>query len=299
LGAVSRRASRLALSALVVATPLHAQAPALFYEVDGGGPSIVFLADWAQDTSIWFRLLPELRGEFRLIRYDLRGQGRSEAASDDDYSIVAHREDLERLLDELGIERAHLVGAGLGGAIALSFAVARPDRVESVAAIHPHVSWSSGERTWWARFLESYDRAGRPPLADYTSVLVERWFGARYPDREPWIVSFCDLMLRRQASEPLIASLRAWLGTGLSMEGEATVPALVLWGERQRPTAEEARIWSAFSRMRREIVADAGAVPQVEAPSAVAELLREFFGDVEGVSSPQRFIGGIAHAPGP
>jgi hypothetical protein len=51
--------------------------------------------------------------------------------------------------------------------------------------------------------------------------------------------------------------------------------------------------------MRREIVADAGAVPQVEAPSAVAELLREFFGDVEGVSSPQRFIGGIAHAPGP
>jgi pimeloyl-ACP methyl ester carboxylesterase len=262
--------------------PLQAQGPALFYEDDGSGPPVVFLADWAQDTSIWFRLLPELRIGFRLVRYDLRGQGRSGAPSDDDYSIVAHREDLERLLDELGIERAHLVGAGLGGSIALSFAVAHPERVGAVAAIQPHVSWSSAERAWWTRFLESYDRAGAPPLADYTSVLVERWFGARYADREPWITSFLDLMLRRELSRPLMRSLQAWLGTELSLEGEAPVPALVLWGERAGIASGEGRIRRAFPGMRSEMVSGTGPMPHVEAPRAVAGLLRTFFERTNG-----------------
>ena len=44
----------------------------------------------------------------------------------------------------------------------------------------------------WGRFVEAYERSSRPPLSEYTSVVVARWFGARYPDEEPWIVPFVD-----------------------------------------------------------------------------------------------------------
>lgn len=288
---MTRPVSALAL-VLALASPLAGQAPDLFYELDGEGPTIVFLADWAQDTSIWFRVLPRLRPDFRLLRYDLRGQGRSGAPADGDYSIVAHREDLVRVLDGLAIDRAHLVGVGLGGAIALSFAVERPERVLSVAAIRPHIGWSAEDHAWWERFLVGYDRYGRPSLADYTDVLVARWFGTRFPGREPWIVPFSDLMLRRQPSEALVGSLQAWLGTELSLGGAVPVPVMLLWGERAGPPAGEPRIHRSLLVARRVPVAGAGLAPHVEAPEAVAAELRGFFsGVVSGRPSPPTMAG--------
>jgi pimeloyl-ACP methyl ester carboxylesterase len=265
------------LLAMVLLAPagLRSQEPQLFYETDGSGQVVVFIEDWAQDTSIWFRVLPPLRPGFELLRYDLRGQGRSEAARDGDYSLEAHRRDLLRVLDGLGVQRAHLVGAGFGGTVAVAFALAHPERTLSVTAINPHVAWTRGARDSWAQFLEGYDRAGRPPIADYASVLVGRWFGTQFPDREPWVVPFVDLMLRRQASPPLIASLRAWLGTELASQAGSGVPLLLLWGESVGPPVEEPRLHRALA-VSRAPVENAGRMPHIEAPRATARMLREF-----------------------
>jgi 3-oxoadipate enol-lactonase len=271
------------MAAALVLAPVGAwgQPPRLFFESDGSGPPVVFVEDWANDTSIWFRVLPPLRGRFELVRYDLRGQGRSAVAPDGDYSLRAHREDLLRVMDSLGIERAHLVGAGFGGTIAVAFALAHPERALSVALINPHVAWTAQGREEWVRFLEGYDRAGRPPIADYATMIVGRWFGSRFPDREPWVVPFVDLMLRRQASAPLAASLRAWLGTEMAPEGEgAPVPVLLLWGERVGPPAEERRLHRGRIA-RRASVEDAGWVPHVEAPRETARFLLDFLTSVE------------------
>ena len=282
IGSVPLRPLLIALVLAATAPAFaRAQPPPLFYEVDGSGPAVVFLADWAQDTSIWFRVLPLLRRDYRLVRYDLRGQGRSEAPGDGDYSIVAHREDLLRILEGLGIRRAHLVGSGLGGAVALSFAAEHPERAISVTAIHPHLVWSPEDRGFWDRFLSAYGRAGRPPIADYASVLIDRWFGARYADQEPWVVAFSDLMLRRQASEALVASLQAWRGTELVVEGSVAVPVLLVWGERVGPPAGESRLHRSFRVARRLAVEGAGPVPQIEAPASLGEALAGFLRDVD------------------
>jgi 3-oxoadipate enol-lactonase len=260
---------------LLAPAVVRGQEPQLFFETDGSGQVVVFVEDWGQDTSIWFRLLPPLRPGFELLRYDLRGQGRSEAARDGDYSLEAHRRDLLRVLDGLGVQRAHVVGAGFGGTVAVAFALAHPDRTLSVTAINPHVAWTRGARDSWAQLLEGYDRAGRPPIADYASVLVGRWFGTQFPNREPWVVPFVDLMLRRQASPPLIASLRAWLGTELAPQAGSGVPLLLLWGEEVGPPAEEPRLHRALA-VSRASVEDAGRMPHIEAPRATARMVREF-----------------------
>lgn len=282
------RISRLLLLAIAAAllgpASVSAQAPRLFYETDGAGPPVVFVEDWAADTSIWFRILPSLRREFELIRYDLRGQGRSEAPADRAYSIDAHVADLGRLLDGLGIQRAHLVGAGVGATVALTFALQHPERTRSVVAIQPHIAWDSESREGWGRFVEAYQRSGRPPLTEYTSVVVARWFGDLYPDDEPWIVPFVDLMLSRQEPAPLIASLRVWLGTELAMPAyRSGVPVLLLTGERVRAPAEEARLHGVFA-VRRLVVDDAGAAPHVEAPRETAAAIAAFVREVQAAA---------------
>lgn len=260
-----------------LALPAQAQNPGLFYEADGEGPPIVFVPAWAHTTTSWFQLLPELRPAWRLVRYDLRGQGRSDPAPDGDYSLQAHVGDLARLIDALDLERVRLVGAGIGGTVALAYAHRHPDRVVAVAAIGPKVGWTDEERTWWVRFLDAYDRVGRPSFAAYTSVLVDRWFGTTFPTLNPWVVGFYDLMLRRQDPAPLLVSLERWLATDLAREPARDVPVLTVWGGRQRSIRGENRIRAAFPRYEREIVRDAGEQPAVEAPREVARTVTRFF----------------------
>ncbi|HET6637626.1 MAG TPA: alpha/beta fold hydrolase [Gemmatimonadota bacterium] len=264
---------------LVVSAPAGAQGPRLFYESDGTGTPVVLVPDWAHDTGSWFRILPLLRADGRrLIRYDLRGQGRSEAPADGDYSVTAHGADLLRLLDGLEIERAHLVGTGLGGAIVLEFALEHPERVLSVTAAEPRVQWDDAERNSWLPLLEAWERIGRPTLGEYTSVLVERWLGTEFVVRNGWAVPWYDLMLRRQSADELIASMRAWLVESAARPAAPSgVPALVVVGEGGMAGFEREWLESAFPRAWRQRVEDSRLEPALDAPEELAGLLEELW----------------------
>lgn len=264
---------------LLSSAPATAQRPRLFYESDGAGAPVVLIPDWAHDSGSWFRLLPLLRREDRrLIRYDLRGQGRSEAPADGDYSLAAHRSDLLRLLDGLGIERAHLSGTGLGGSIALGFALEHPERVLSVAAAEPRVEWESSERDSWSRLLEAWERMGGPTLGEYTSVLVERWLGTEFAVRNDWAVPWYDLMLRRQSAAALIASRRVSLMESMAPPSEPSgVPALIMVGESGLARFEEEWLESAFPGAWRARLEDSRSQPALDASEELARRLDEFW----------------------
>ncbi|HET9333606.1 MAG TPA: alpha/beta fold hydrolase [Gemmatimonadota bacterium] len=261
----------------VSAASARGQSPQIFYETDGTGEALVLVPDWAHDTGSWFRVLPLLREEGRrLVRYDLRGQGRSGAPADGDYSLPAHRADLLRLLDGLGIDRAHLVGTGLGAAVVLGFALEHPERAISVTAIDPRLGWSSDDRAEWEQLLGAWERVGRPTLGEYTSVLAARWLGTDFIARNAWTVAWYDLMLRRQSAAALIESMRAYLGSGWEEAVPVDVPALLLLGERWEGTRNSGGLGSAFPIQWRERVDDGGAQPALDAPGELAERLREF-----------------------
>ena len=90
----------------------------LYYEAAGAGHPVVLLHGFTFDTTMWDDQFLPLAQHFRVIRYDMRGFGRSDLPGAESYS---HVDDLKALLDHLGISQAHLVGLSKGGAIALDF----------------------------------------------------------------------------------------------------------------------------------------------------------------------------------
>jgi pimeloyl-ACP methyl ester carboxylesterase len=127
----------------------------LYYEIQGKGQALVLLEGGQLDLRMWDDQFSEFSRDYRVIRYDLRGFGRSGQWG---ASYQAH-EDLRALLDTLAIEQAHLVGLSGGGRISIDFALEYPERVSSLVLAGPGLSgfnWSGGE--WispiWEAMLE-------------------------------------------------------------------------------------------------------------------------------------------------
>ncbi|WKZ48796.1 MAG: alpha/beta hydrolase [Anaerolineales bacterium] len=104
----------------------------LYYEIDGKGPTIVFLPGFTLDTRMWDDQFEYFAKRFQVVRYDLRGFGKSSVPTTDEYS---HVEDLKALLDYLKIEHAYVVGLSKGGAVALDFTLTYPKMVDALVLI--------------------------------------------------------------------------------------------------------------------------------------------------------------------
>lgn len=100
----------------------------LFYQRAGSGHPAVLVPGLGGDHFLWRHQIPALSGLFDVIAVDNRGGGQSDMP-DIPYSIPMMADDLAGMLDALGIARAHVVGASMGGFIAQEFALRHPDRL--------------------------------------------------------------------------------------------------------------------------------------------------------------------------
>lgn len=101
-----------------------------------GGTPVVFLHSFSGNSAHWTAQLAHLRPERRAVAFDLRGHGRSEAPRDlAKYSIEAMAGDVAAVVDTLGLDRVVLVGHSIGGAVAIAFATAHPDRVAGLLLV--------------------------------------------------------------------------------------------------------------------------------------------------------------------
>jgi 3-oxoadipate enol-lactonase len=126
----------------------------LWVEDSGGdGDPLVLLHPGITDSTIWDLLLP-LLGDLRVIRFDRRGFGQSPVATEPFQAMG----DLVTVLDDLAVERAHLVGNSMGGETSLALAVALPHRVASMTLLCPGIGgypWpdpSPEEQELYARY---------------------------------------------------------------------------------------------------------------------------------------------------
>jgi 3-oxoadipate enol-lactonase len=108
----------------------------LYYERAGEGYPVVLIHGQLWDRRIWEPQFLPFAARQDVIRYDARGHGLSDTPA----LPYSDLDDLERLLQELAIERCALVGLAAGAALALDFALARPDTVEAVVAASPFLS---------------------------------------------------------------------------------------------------------------------------------------------------------------
>jgi pimeloyl-ACP methyl ester carboxylesterase len=111
----------------------------LYYEITGSGTPLVLLHGGMMTIDLNFAsLIPALSAKHTVIGVELQGHGRT-ADIDREITPAAMASDVVGLLDHLGIERAHVLGHSMGGAVTLELAVHHPDRVLSVVPVSASV----------------------------------------------------------------------------------------------------------------------------------------------------------------
>jgi pimeloyl-ACP methyl ester carboxylesterase len=246
----------------------------LYYEVEGDGVPVVLVHGLALDARMWDDQLPALADIARVVRYDLRGFGRSKRDVDTEYS---HADDLWRLADHLGIDAAVLVGLSMGGRVVVEATLAAPERVRALVlldAVLDGVPWDPDTQRGMRAIGERLRSHGLDEAKD--AWLRHPFFGPaqRRPD-----------VARRLAEMTADYSGVNWTSTDPhvphpeSIEFLSTIaaPTTVVVGALDVPCFREmsdvmaARIPGA----RAITIPDAGHMVNMEAPEAVNDVLRK------------------------
>lgn len=103
----------------------------IYYEVHGEGEALVLVIGHGSNSLRWFRQVPVLSKEYRVVIFDNRGAGRSDKP-DIPYTVEMMAGDIAGLLDAIGIDAAHIYGTALGGMIVQEFALHYPEKVISL-----------------------------------------------------------------------------------------------------------------------------------------------------------------------
>lgn len=111
-----------------------------YYEKVGEGKSLVFIHGAFADSQIWEPQWHYFSSQYNLVRYDLRGHGKTGGSQLDQYSMDTFADDLESLLDSLKIFSPIICGLSWGGSIAQVFAVRNPKRVSALVLAGSNVS---------------------------------------------------------------------------------------------------------------------------------------------------------------
>lgn len=144
---------------------VHANGIHLHYLTVGHGPDVVMLHGFLGNLAVWhLNIVPELRRQFRITAYDLRGHGYSDVTPEG-YTADHMAHDLRALLDALGIEQCALVGHSFGADICLNFALQHPDRVSRLVAIEPGLAALVHQRKdaeWegWSYWVSKLEEVG-------------------------------------------------------------------------------------------------------------------------------------------
>lgn len=215
----------------------------IHYVARGSGPPVLLVhgfsvsveANWAAPG-----ILDSLAARYRIIAPDLRGHGASDKPPrPDDYGLP-FVEDLVRLLDHLGVERAHVVGYSMGAMIALRLLTLHPDRV--ISAVLGGAGWRPAEMGPPPVLLEWLPRLDRAARGEMT--VSEAMAGPLGIEWAPEIRAALD----RNDPAALAAVLRG--GAGLAVtEAELRanrVPVLVVFGERDELVRADAERMAAL-----------------------------------------------------
>ena len=109
----------------------------IYYEVHGEGDPVIFISGLGGDHTAWHWQISEYSKIFKCIVFDNRGIGRSKTSKEnltrEKYTLEVLASDVALLMDQLGIDKAHISGASMGGIIAQQFAVTYTDRLKTLS----------------------------------------------------------------------------------------------------------------------------------------------------------------------
>ena len=256
----------------------------LAHDDQGTGPAVLLLHSGVTDRRMWDALVPALSHSFRVVRPDLRGYGDSPLPPGE----YADADDLDQLLDHLGIADAAVVGSSFGGRVALELATLHPGRVSSLVllcsalrGVEPTPDAAAyGEEE--DRLLEAGDVDGAVALN------VRTWLGPDADDKTRDRVAQMqrhafEVQLEADAREPGPQPRRVEVDLS-----SIAVPTLVVSGAKDLELFRQTAAVIAREVPGAEAVelGWAGHLPSLERPDAVLALLLDVLRDDPAVHQP-------------
>jgi 3-oxoadipate enol-lactonase len=251
---------------------IRANGVVLHHQVLGrrDGPALVFINSLGSDIRIWQEVAPAFSDRCRVVLYDLRGHGLSDAPPAP-YTMDDHADDLLALLDHLNIESAALVGLSVGGMIAQRIGVRAPDRVHALTLCCTAARIGTAET--WAERIAAVERGGIEPIAE---AVLQRWFTPSFREARPDDCAGWRNMLVRTPAHGYAGTCAAIRDADLTADAaRIAAPTLCVAGDQDGSTPPELVRGTAglIPGARFELIESAGHIPCVEQPAVLARLI--------------------------
>ena len=253
--------------------------PGLAYEWAGQGQTVVMLHGIGGNRRNWYQQIAALEPTHHALAWDARGYGDS-----DDYAgaldFAQFSDDLLRLLDHIGRERAHLCGLSMGGRIALDFHARHPERVASLILAD---SFPGYDASFTQAGRERFVRERRQPLLDgksFADIATTLATSLVSPTAAPAVVlQLIESICRLHRESYLKTSEAMTMYQPVADLNRIKVPVQIIVGadDKLTPPAISQRMAAAIPHARLALIPNAGHLSNLEQPDAFNECVRQFF----------------------
>ncbi|MGE0827911.1 MAG: alpha/beta fold hydrolase [Hyphomonadaceae bacterium] len=238
----------------------------LYYEVHGEGPVILLTHGFSATSQMWAGNVAALSKKYKLVLWDMRGHGESDAPEDESlYSEAKTVADIAALLDTVGAKQAVIGGLSLGGYMTLAFRRAHPERCSALLIIDTGPGFKSDEaRQGWNDYAtKTSNRFATEGLAPLQEMSKEM---AMSKHRDPMGLARAGRLMLTQKDARIINSLP-----------EITQPSIVIVGAEDKPFLNATDYMAAkIPGAQKVIVPNAGHAVNIDQPRAFETAVLDF-----------------------
>ena len=247
------------------------------YTLEGpaSGPVITMSNSLASNLSMWDPQLPVLTSRYRVLRYDTRGHGGTDAPAGP-YSLDELTEDVRALLLALGIARTHFVGLSMGGMIGQIMAFKYPQMLQSVVLCDTMSRVPTEAKPMWDERVHTAETHGMEPLVETT---IARWFTEPFRQKGSPVLDRVRTMIRTTPPRGYAGCCHAIAALNLTDHLRAiTLPTLIIVGEDDpgTPVAASRVIHEQIKGSELVILKSAAHLSNLEQPEAFHQALTAF-----------------------
>jgi 3-oxoadipate enol-lactonase len=244
-------------------------------QIDGpeGAPWLVFSNSLMTNLSMWDDQVAALAPSFRILRYDQRGHGGTQA-TEESYSFDLLVADVVALLDALSIERAHFAGLSMGGVTALFLAQRHPQRFDRIIACDCAPGSTPASAQQWQERIALASEGGMAALAEPT---VTRWFPPEFVATKSAVLDKVRQMIRTTPFAGFRGCAQALSSYDLR-PGLAGIdrPTLMMVGTKDATLPGVRQIKEAVPGAALTELEGAGHICNLEQPAAFTGAIRDF-----------------------
>ena len=259
-----------------------------YLERAGDGEVLLLLHGFSANKDNWIRFAAAMDKQYRIIAPDLAGHGDSDKALETDYDLIKQAERLDALMSNLGVEKFHLAGNSMGGAISAIYALNHPGKIQSLTLID--AAGVDGETR--SEYYHALDKGANPLIAeDEESFEFRMDFTMSQPPLVPWPLRpalYRQTMARIDINKKIFADMLATKEKLAETNFEQklagnTIPTLIMWGDEDRVLDVSAA--AAFNKIipgsQVHIFKGVGHLPMVEIPNESAAVYQQFISTIE------------------